>query len=164
MERKVELAWLVDMQVAPEGEFWWDAKNPEQATLWGSWIELGEKFFKAITAAPVPVDIRAIKALKRSPLALDLYAWLSHESYRAHKSGQGRFISWSMIMEQLGTEYTDPKNFGTKAKAALRKVLVVYPALSLGDLRAGVRIDPESFPAITPREGLTVEGKPTRNE
>ena len=80
-------AWL-NMEVAPEGELWWDMKNPNQAALWGSWIELGEKFFRAITAAPVPVDIRALKALKRSPLALDLYAWLSHESYRAHKSGK----------------------------------------------------------------------------
>jgi hypothetical protein len=151
-------AWL-DMQVAPEGEFWWSEKEPNQATLWDSWIELGEKFFKAITAAPVPVDIRALKALKKSPLALDLYAWLSHESYRAHKSGQGRFISWSCLMEQLGTEYTDPKNFGTKAKAALRKVLIVYPALKLGDLRAGVRIEPHSFPAIKPRENVTIDGE-----
>ena len=151
-------AWL-DMQVAPKGELWWDEKEPEQTTLWGSWIELGEDFYTSITAAPVPVDVRALKALKKSPLALDLYAWLSHESYRAHKSGEGRFISWSMLMEQLGTEYTDPKNFGTKAKAALRKVLVVYPALRLGDLRAGVRIDPQSFPAIKPREQVTIEGK-----
>jgi Plasmid encoded RepA protein len=61
--------WL-DMQVAPRGEFWWSVRDPSQAALWGSWIELGEKFFEAITAAPVPLDMRALKALKRSPLAL----------------------------------------------------------------------------------------------
>jgi hypothetical protein len=38
---------------------------------------LGENFFEAITAAPVPLDMRVLKTLKRSPLALDLYAWLS---------------------------------------------------------------------------------------
>ena len=41
--------WL-DMQVAPRGEFWWSLRDPSQAALWGSWIELGEEFFEAITA------------------------------------------------------------------------------------------------------------------
>jgi hypothetical protein len=43
--------WI--MQVAPEGELWWDPKRPDQ----GSWIELGEKFFQAITTVPVPTDL-----------------------------------------------------------------------------------------------------------
>jgi hypothetical protein len=90
--------WL-DMQVAPRGEFWWSVRDPAQAALWGSWIELGEKFFEAITAAPVPLDMRALKALKRSPLALDLYAWLTYEAYRAHKSGKGRFVAWKLLAE-----------------------------------------------------------------
>ena len=66
-------AWL-NMEVAPKGILWWDIRNPHQDTLWGSWIELGADFFSAITSAPVPVDTRALKFLKRSPLALDLYA------------------------------------------------------------------------------------------
>jgi hypothetical protein len=149
-------AWL-DMQVAPDGELWWDEKDPEQPALWGSWIELGDKFFQAITAAPVPVDIRALRALKRSPLALDLYAWLTHESYRAHKSGQGRFVAWPFLMEQLGAEYREARNFQTKSREALRKVATVYPTLKLGSLRAGVRIDPESFPAIQPKPSPIIE-------
>jgi hypothetical protein len=156
-------AWL-DMQVAPNGELWWDEKDPEQPALWGSWIQLGEDFYRAITAAPVPVDIRALRALKRSPLALDLYAWLSHESYRAHKSGQGRFVAWSCLMEQLGAEYGTKKNFSAAARAALRKVAAVYPDLKLGSLRAGVRIDPESFPAIQPKPRQTIEGTFTEED
>ena len=156
-------AWL-NMEVAPRGELWWDAKDPEQPALWGSWIELGEDFYRAITAAPVPVDMRALKALKRSPLALDLYAWLTHEAYRAHKSGQGRFVAWSLLMEQHGAEYSDPKDFGKKARAALRKVQVVYPDLKLGSLRAGVRIEPWSFPAIQPRPGVTIDGTCTPDD
>jgi hypothetical protein len=150
------------MQVAPDGELWWDVRNPEQATLWGSWIELGDKFFQAITAAPVPVDMRALKALKRSPLALDLYAWLTHEAYRAHKNGHGRFIAWPLLMEQLGAEYTDPKNFGRYARAALKKVQLVYPSLKMGSLRAGIQIDPQSFPAIQPKPRQTIDLPPSR--
>lgn len=156
-------AWL-NMEVAPEGELWWDMRSPRQTAFWGSWVELGERFFKAITAAPVPVDVRALRALKRSPLALDLYAWLTHESYRANKSGKLRFVAWSCLMEQLGAEYSTVKNFSAKARVALRKVLAVYPGLKLGSLRAGVRIEPESFPAIQPRVRTTLDLKPARDD
>lgn len=149
-------SWL-NMEVAPRGELWWDIKNPEQTALWGSWIKLGEDFYQAITAAPVPVDMRALSALKRSPLALDLYAWLTHESYRAHKRGNGRFVAWPLLMQQLGAEYRDPKDFGKKVRAALRKVQLVYPALKLGSLRAGIQIDPKSFPAIQPKPSRTID-------
>ena len=150
--------WL-DMQVAPDGELWWDERTPDRPTLWGSWIELGDKFFQAITAAPVPVDVRALKALKSSPLALDLYAWLCHEAYRAHQSKQGRFVAWTLLMQQLGAQYSDPKDFGKRARAALRKVQAVYPALKLGTLRAGVQIDPQSFPAIQPKPSKAIRAK-----
>ena len=58
---KVGKKWL-DMQIAPQGELWWDPISPEQPALWGSWVELGETFFDAIVAAPVPVDVRALQA------------------------------------------------------------------------------------------------------
>jgi hypothetical protein len=64
----------VDMQIAPRETFWWDPTRSQQDNLWESWVELGDDFYAAITAAPVPVDMRALRALKRSPLALDLYA------------------------------------------------------------------------------------------
>lgn len=47
-------AWL-DMNVAPRGELWWNHRQPQQATLWKSWIELGETFFEAICSSAVPV-------------------------------------------------------------------------------------------------------------
>ena len=141
----------LNMPVTDSAEYWWTEQNPKQTALWGSWIELGHRFFEAVTAAPVPVDMRALMALKRSPLALDLYAWLTYEAYRAHKSGKGRFVAWACLMEQFGAEYSTAKNFSAKARAALRKVQLVYPSLKLGSLRAGVRIEPESFPAIQPQ-------------
>ena len=71
----------VDMQVAPKGELWWDLKNPSQATLWESWIELGEDFYNALITAPIPVDMRALRGLKNSSLALDLYTWATYKTY-----------------------------------------------------------------------------------
>jgi hypothetical protein len=137
--------WL-DMQVAPAGELWWDPRQPDQGTLWGSWIELGEKFYEAITAAPVPVDTRALRALKQSPLALDLYAWSTWRVYRLAKSA---FIPWEGLRQQMGTEYDRSDNFVRKAKAALRKIRAVYPTLKLDYAKGGFFLRP-SLTAIAP--------------
>jgi hypothetical protein len=91
----------LNMQVARKTELWWSRKDPDQTALWGSSIELGQDFFDAITAYPVPADMRALRALKRSPLALDLYAWLSYEAFRAHRSGKPRFENWSQLHAHL---------------------------------------------------------------
>ena len=133
-----------DMIVADDTMLWWDIKKPEQATLWGSWIELGEKFHAAITSAAVPVDIRAIKALKRSALALDLYTWLIYEAYRSHKGNKARFETWEQLHSHFGGEYTEVRNFRLKAKAALHKIKAVYPGLKLGTRKGGIEILPES--------------------
>jgi hypothetical protein len=147
----------LDMQVADRSELWWSRKDPNQTALWGSWIELGERFYDAITAFPVPADIRALRALKRSPLALDLYAWLSYEAWRAHKSGKARFENWTQLHAHLGAEYTHQHHFRAKAKAALSKIKVVYPGLKLGDREGGIQVLPESWPSIRPRN-LTIDG------
>jgi hypothetical protein len=139
------------MLVADRITYWWSHKEPDQAALWGSCIELSEKFFAAITAYPVPADMRALKALKCSALALDLYAWLTYEAFRAHRSGKPRFENWTQLHDHLGAEYTYQQHFRAKTKAALAKIKVVYPGLKLGDRQGGIEVLPESWPAIQPR-------------
>lgn len=150
-ENKGDRKSWIDMQIAPKGMFWWDARQPEQPTLWDSWIQLGEDFYNAITAAPVPVDMRALKALKRSPLALDLYAWTTYTAYQTKKSGQSRFVSWEALHGQMGAEYTDVKEFARYARLALRKVQSVYPELGLDFEKGGVQVLPCN-PAVTIRK------------
>jgi len=140
-------SWL-DMQVAPQGMVWWSEKQPNQRTLWKNWIQLGEDFFKAITSSPVPVDMRILKALKRSPLALDLYAWATYTAYQTQQNGQSRSISWGMLHEQFGSEYSDTKDFSKKALRALTKVQLVYPELVVERVQGGIKILP-SKPSIT---------------
>jgi hypothetical protein len=141
--------WL-DMQVAPEGELWWDFCDPEQQGLFNSWIELHERFFQAITNAPVPVDMRALQALKRSPLALDLYAFVCYRAYVATQTGKAQFITWEQLMEQLGTDYGVVGDFRRKAKAALRKIKTVFPGLKLGSKQGGIEILPGAS-AVPPK-------------
>lgn len=153
--RRGSSAWL-DMQVAPKGMFWWDEKHPEQPALWGSWIELSAEFFKAITDAPVPLDYRAIAALKRSPLALDVYAWAVYRSFTVTKRGKPSFIPWKGLSAQLGAQYSDPRNFRRSMKEALRKVQAIYPALKIEDVPGGVRIHPSPLHALPSRPQLKI--------
>ncbi len=137
----------VDMQVAPRGQFWWDPSRAHQDNIWESWVELGEDFFAAITAAPVPVDMRALRGLKRSPLALDLYALLTHTAFAASRKGTSRSIPWEGLHTQMGAEYAQLRQFRAKVLAALRRIQVVYPTLKVETTEDALVVHP-SRPAI----------------
>jgi hypothetical protein len=146
--------WL-DMEVAPAGNLWWDWKpndNPDQGTLWPGWIELGEKFYMAITAWPVPLDMRVLRAIKRSPLALDLYAWAT---WRVFKLVKPTFIPWEGLKEQMGSEYKTIDEFARNAKGAFAKIRAVYPGLKLDYSKGGFTLRP-SITAIPPSPKRTV--------
>jgi hypothetical protein len=138
--------WL-DMQVAPKGEFWWDPHEPGQGTLFESFVILGEDFYDALTSNAVPVDMRVLLAIKRSPLALDLYAWVT---WRVFKISKPMFIPWDGLMQQMGGEYARVNDFIGKAKGAFRKIRAFYPALNLTYGKGGFTLYP-CPPAIAPR-------------
>jgi len=149
----------MNMVITSQTMFWWNPADTDQAH-WGSWIELSQEFYDAITAAPVPIDMRALLALKKSPLALDLYSWLVYEAFRSNKSGQARFETWEQLHSHLGGEYAHIQHFRAKVKAALQKIQLVYPGLKLGERQGGIEVLPESLPALQPR-GMTIEGTAT---
>lgn len=133
-------AWL-NMDVAPRGELWWNPRTPEQGVLWQSWIQLGLEFYDALVTLPVPVDMRALRALKRSPLALDLYAWVCFRAFViVQKKLPAQFTAWETLMRQLGGDYKDTKDFKKYANAALRKVGALYPGLTIGKAKGGFTI------------------------
>ena len=138
----------LNMSVASASELWWDPKYPDQVNLWDSWVELGEKFYAALTAAPVPVDLRALRVLKHSPLALDLYAWATHKALSVARKGKPQFVSWRGLKGQFGADYNDIQNFRRKAMQALRKIHLVYPGLKLQDATGGIVVIPTSRTAV----------------
>lgn len=136
------------MPIARRTVFWWNQKDPEQKTLWESYVELDSEFFRAITANPVPVDLRALRAIKRSPLALDLYSLLTYQAFRSSKSGRPVFMTWRQMQNALGTSYADHTDLKKAIKLALNKIAVVYPGLAVGSREGGIEVLPESVPAI----------------
>ncbi|MGI4829814.1 MAG: replication protein RepA [Janthinobacterium lividum] len=146
-ERETHKSFL-NMPIADRGVFWWEVHKPTQDNLWDSWIELGEKFYDAITVAPVPVDMRALRALKRSPLALDLYSWLTYTTFVAGRNRQNRAVPWAGLHAQMGGEYAELRNFRQKVLAAIRKIRTVYPSLRVEITTQGLIVQP-SMPAIS---------------
>lgn len=114
--------------VAEKAAMWWDIKNPDQLTLDESFVEVGESFYEMAINAPFPIDLRAVAALKQSPMALDVYMWLTLRM--CHLSAPFP-LTWPQLKEQFGKEINDLDDFRTKFKAALRKVRVVYPHAKL---------------------------------
>jgi hypothetical protein len=140
----------LNMPVVDRSKTWWDFRTPAQGTLFESVIELGERFYEAITAKPVPVNMRALRAIKSSALALDLYAWATYRAFTATQTGKAAFVTWDQLMGQFGAGYTRTDHFSAAAKAALKKIQVVYPGLKLGDRLGGVEIRPGAS-AVPPR-------------
>lgn len=144
---KTRHSWL-NMQIAPKGMIWWDDRKPEQPVLFGSWIEITEDFFKAITETPIPVNLEALSALKNSSMALDLYTLTTFMAHQSVKSGSERFIPWDQLQKQLGSDYADLDDFRKSVRDTLKKILPVYPELHLGDRQGGLEVLPSSKTSI----------------
>ena len=120
---------------------WWDAKDPGQAGLWQSTVTLSEAFFNEVVSRPIPVDMRALKALKRSPLALDAYCWLT---YRASYSKRPSVIPWSALALQFGSDYKVLRQFKAAFLAELRKVVTVYGGVQVEATDEGLLVKPSA--------------------
>jgi len=110
---------------------------------------LDQQFFEAITANPVPVDLRALRAIKRSPLALDLYSLLTYQAFRAAKADRPVFMSWKQLQAALGTSYARTDHLHDAVKLALAKIQAVYSGLVIGEREGGIEVMPHSQPAIS---------------
>jgi len=153
-------SWI-DMQVAPKGMLCWDERYPDKDALWESHIQLGEDFFNAITSSPVPVDVRALKALKNSPLALDLYAWATYTAYQTQRTGKERSISWKNLHEQFGSEYSTVKNFSAKAWKSFLRVQFAYPHLNIERVPGGIKILPSNPSVVITNKKTTTPSSKT---
>jgi hypothetical protein len=129
--KKIPDPWQ-DTQIASMGKgvLWWDTNSPEQLSLFESTFVLSEEFYKGLIECPVPFDFRAIKALKRSSMALDMYCWACYTAFLIVKRGSGpQKIYWAQLRKQFGADYDRNDHFIEKARPALRKVAAVYPGL-----------------------------------
>lgn len=141
----------LNMPVASQSMLWWDYKRPEQGTVMSSFIVVGEEFACALRDAPVPHDLRAIRALKQSPLALDLYGIMAYRSFVAMTTGKDQMFTWQQLMQQSGAAYNNIQNFRQFALVQLKNILQVFPTLKLQDIPGGLIVSKTSRPPVDSR-------------
>lgn len=129
----------VNLAVADSYELWWSPKNPEQGMVFSSFVKLGERFFEEVTQNPVPVDFRALQALKKSPMALDTYCWLT---YRMSYLSKPTVIPWAALQMQFGAEYAQTRQFKAAFLKHLKAVLLMYPDAKVQPSEHGLELRP----------------------
>lgn len=136
--------WVhANMNIAERAQIFWDPNKPDQIDLFKSTVLTGESFYKEVLAAPIPVDIRAINALKDSSLALDIYFWLT---YRLGYLKYTIDLSFDKLQLQFGGGYQNTAQgkyeFKRKFIYQIKKVLVIYPAAKVEIHNLGLKISP----------------------
>jgi hypothetical protein len=132
-------------------DLWWSVKSPNQSIMWDSTITLSDKFFNEIISSPVPIDLDIIKGIKNSPLAIDLYLFLTHRVFKLKKPAK---IPWLHLHNQMGAKYTDTRNFTYKCKKQLEIICELYKGLHLGYDKGNLILYPSSrtsVPSSIPR-------------
>lgn len=129
----------IGYRLADKTVLWWASEEPEQAGSWKSKISLSEIFFNEVVQRPVPIDMRAIRAIRQSPMALDIYIMLTH---RMSYLKQSTVISWASLAFQLGADYKLLRQFKAAFLAELPKVLLVYSAVQAEVTDYGLKIKP----------------------
>ena len=115
-----------NLLVADEYSLWNQFVDESSEKMWHSSVILSETFFEEIVRSPVPLDLRVYKLLKASPMAIDIYSWLSYRySYLRRYSPP---ISWKLLEMQFGADYSRTRDFRHAFIEALQKVKIVYPA------------------------------------
>lgn len=120
--------WAIrNINPVSKAALWWDPKQPDQMSLFDSTLTLGEDFFQEVINHPVPIDIRVLKTIKQSPMALDIYCWLTYRmSYLKKKTA----ITWESLQMQFGADYQQTAHGKRDFKRAfireLKRVQVLY--------------------------------------
>jgi hypothetical protein len=144
----------VDQPAQPgaEGSLW-TPQAGDEAGQWRSKVRLSQGFFTECIENPVPIDLRAYKSLRDSPLAMDVYTWLTYRmSYTQRRTKPMR---WESLMGQFGSGFNlaDPqqakRDFKKAFLRALKAVLVVYPEAKIEVTETGLVLLP-SRPHIPP--------------
>lgn len=123
----------------------WLTSREGQHGLWPASLRLSERFYDSLQDFSVPLDPRALAALKDSALAMDVYMWLAHRMCRI-KARTGVYLPWPQLRDQFGQEYVQARNFKHKFVPALRRVMAVYPAARIDSAYGGLQLYPSPPP------------------
>lgn len=130
----------------------WLPRECGEASRWPGVLVLTEGFYAELLNHGMPLDGRALTALKGSALAIDIYTWLA---YRLHRIEGGPVaIPWPTLMQQFAHEHGGVHALGSFRKSflhGLHKVQMVYPKAKVEPFRGGLILQ-SSPPPVAPRQ------------
>jgi hypothetical protein len=136
--RNLSIGAGADLSMSDERRLW----TPQQegdAGKFQSVLYLSTNFLKECIDAPVPIDLRAYRALSNSALAMDVYSWLTYRM--SYQKGTSRPIPWIALMHQFGSSYSGEKavsNFRRDFLNALGVVTTLYKQARVEDTEKGL--------------------------
>jgi hypothetical protein len=133
-----------------EAKLWWDAPQSAKSRKGlgrqfgrsignGSSLMLSSVLFHSILERSAPLATSAIKQLRKSPMDLDVYAWLVHRLFHLSRPSM---VSWEQLSNQFGHNYREPRTFRRFFLDSLKRVSAVYPEAKLNVGASGVLLLP----------------------
>ena len=129
-----------------EAKLWWDdpqapmkRKGAGRCIGNGSSLMLSSVLFHSILERSAPLATSAIKQLRKSPMDLDVYAWLVHRLFHLSKPSM---VSWEQLSNQFGHNYREPRTFRRFFLDSLKRVSAVYPEAKLNIGASGILLLP----------------------
>jgi hypothetical protein len=119
-----------------EARLWWDS---EKGVGQGSSLVLSSILYDSILERSAPLSTAAIRQLRKSPMDLDVYAWLAHRLFQLTRPS---VISWAQLSGQFGHDYGELRYFRRFFGDSLKRVLKVYPEAKLKVSETGIMLLP----------------------
>jgi hypothetical protein len=121
---------------AEEARLWWDEAD---LVGQGSSLVLSSVLFDSILERSAPLSTAAIRQLRKSPMDLDVYAWLVHRLFNLSRSNT---VTWAQLSGQFGHGYAEPRKFRHFFLDSLKRVLAVYPEANVKPAEVGLVLAP----------------------
>jgi hypothetical protein len=129
-----------------EARLWWDEAT---AIGQGSSLVLSPVLYDSILERSAPLSTKALKQLRKSPMDLDVYAWLVHRLFHLSRPST---VTWAQLSGQFGHGYREIRKFRRFFADSVKRVQEVYPEARLKLSDAGVTLLPS--PQHIPRDAL----------
>ena len=146
-------ARLQSSPIADELDICWVVIGKDKRSGLPARIRLGERMFDQMLHSAVPLDMRAVRVIRQSPLAFDMYAWLTYRAPRLAATHTTR-IAWSALRAQFGSGYATESDFRIAFRNSLAQVQLVYPSLRCD--ASGSHLALRRSPASVPRRAVAL--------
>lgn len=126
-------------QPVDQFDAWIGNADTGQKALWPGILVLSEHYYNELVEHGVPLDKRALVALKGSAFALDVYTWLAHRLHRIE--GRPVTLHWKPLRQQFAQESQSKdadRDFKKAFLPALRQALAVYPEAKVKPVKGGL--------------------------